>query len=209
MAALGFERFYAAGHDRGARVLHRMCLDHPQKVARAAIIDIIPQHHLYNNVTQGLGDVLLALVLQHPALRPARADDGRRSRLVHQEEARQDRAGPELLRSGGARGLHALLPQSGDDPRDLRGLPRRRRRSTSRWTRPTSRPAARSTARCCCCGARPAGSGATRNRWRSGRAMPPTSGAARRCRAGTTSTRKRPRKPMPELRAFFRDGELK
>jgi haloacetate dehalogenase len=27
MAALGFERFYAAGHDRGARVLHRMCLD--------------------------------------------------------------------------------------------------------------------------------------------------------------------------------------
>jgi len=43
MASLGFERFYAAGHDRGARVLHRMCLDHPQKVARAAILDITPQ----------------------------------------------------------------------------------------------------------------------------------------------------------------------
>ena len=28
MAALGFSRFAAAGHDRGARVLHRMCLDH-------------------------------------------------------------------------------------------------------------------------------------------------------------------------------------
>ena len=52
MAALGFERFYAAGHDRGARVLHRMCLDHPQKVARAAIIDIVPQHHLYGNITK-------------------------------------------------------------------------------------------------------------------------------------------------------------
>jgi haloacetate dehalogenase len=52
MAALGFDCFYAAGHDRGARVLHRMCLDHPQKVSRAAIIDIIPQHHLYNNVTK-------------------------------------------------------------------------------------------------------------------------------------------------------------
>jgi haloacetate dehalogenase len=50
MAALGFDRFYAAGHDRGARVLHRMCLDHPDKVARAAILDIIPQHYLYNNV---------------------------------------------------------------------------------------------------------------------------------------------------------------
>jgi len=55
MASLGFERFYAAGHDRGARVLHRMCLDHPQKVARAAILDIIPQHHLLNNVTRQWG----------------------------------------------------------------------------------------------------------------------------------------------------------
>jgi haloacetate dehalogenase len=52
MAALGFERFYAAGHDRGARVLHRMCLDHPQKVARAAIIDIVPQHYLYANISK-------------------------------------------------------------------------------------------------------------------------------------------------------------
>ncbi len=55
MAALGHERFYAAGHDRGARVLHRMCLDHPDKVVRAAILDIIPQHHLLNNVTRVWG----------------------------------------------------------------------------------------------------------------------------------------------------------
>ena len=55
MAAFGHERFYAAGHDRGARVLHRMCLDHPDKVARAAILDIIPQHHLLNNVTRAWG----------------------------------------------------------------------------------------------------------------------------------------------------------
>ena len=52
MAALGFDKFYAAGHDRGARVLHRMCLDHPEKVSRAAILDIIPQHHLYNNINK-------------------------------------------------------------------------------------------------------------------------------------------------------------
>jgi pimeloyl-ACP methyl ester carboxylesterase len=55
MAALGHERFYAAGHDRGARVLHRMCLDHPRNVVRAAILDIIPQHHLLNNVTRAWG----------------------------------------------------------------------------------------------------------------------------------------------------------
>jgi haloacetate dehalogenase len=55
MAHLGFTTFMAAGHDRGARVLHRMCLDHPDVVARAAILDIIPQHHLLNNVTRAWG----------------------------------------------------------------------------------------------------------------------------------------------------------
>ena len=87
----------AAGHDRGARVLHRMCLDHPDKVERAAILDIIPQHHLLNNMTREWGHVLLALVLQHPARADAREDDGRRSGLVHPEEARQDAAGPEFF----------------------------------------------------------------------------------------------------------------
>jgi haloacetate dehalogenase len=52
MAALGFDRFMAAGHDRGARVLHRMTLDHPNTVERAAILDIIPQHYLFNHVTR-------------------------------------------------------------------------------------------------------------------------------------------------------------
>ena len=52
MAMLGFDTFMAAGHDRGARVLHRMCLDHPQKVKRAAILDIIPQHYLYSHINK-------------------------------------------------------------------------------------------------------------------------------------------------------------
>src|ERR1700738_4952206 len=53
MAALGFSRFAAAGHDRGARVLHRMCLDHPGTVERAAFLDILPQHHLLNHLNLG------------------------------------------------------------------------------------------------------------------------------------------------------------
>ena len=52
MKSLGFDRFMVAGHDRGARVTHRMCLDHPEKVIRASIHDIIPQHRLFNNMTQ-------------------------------------------------------------------------------------------------------------------------------------------------------------
>src|SRR3954470_15742912 len=55
MRSLGFETFMAGGHDRGARVLHRLCLDHPHAVTRAAFIDMLPQHHLLNNVTRKWG----------------------------------------------------------------------------------------------------------------------------------------------------------
>lgn len=44
MAALGFERFRLAGHDRGARVAYRMALDHPERVERLATLDIIPTY---------------------------------------------------------------------------------------------------------------------------------------------------------------------
>lgn len=47
MRSLGFERFAAAGHDRGARVLHRMALDHPDAVERAAVLDIAPTLTMY------------------------------------------------------------------------------------------------------------------------------------------------------------------
>jgi len=52
MKSFGYDRFMAAGHDRGARVLHRMCLDHPQAVIRAAILDIVPQHYLYSHINK-------------------------------------------------------------------------------------------------------------------------------------------------------------
>jgi haloacetate dehalogenase len=55
METLGFTKFHAAGHDRGARVLHRMCLDHPAKVTKAGFMDMLPQHHLLNNVTRQWG----------------------------------------------------------------------------------------------------------------------------------------------------------
>ena len=44
MAALGFPRFAVAGHDRGARVAYRMALDHPERVERLAVLDIVPTH---------------------------------------------------------------------------------------------------------------------------------------------------------------------
>ena len=32
MRQLGYERFFLAGHDRGARVAHRLAVDHPERV---------------------------------------------------------------------------------------------------------------------------------------------------------------------------------
>jgi len=42
MAALGFDRFDIAGHDRGGRVTYRLALDHPERVRRVAVLDIMP-----------------------------------------------------------------------------------------------------------------------------------------------------------------------
>lgn len=42
MRHLGHERFLVAGHDRGARVAHRLALDHPERVQKLAVLDIIP-----------------------------------------------------------------------------------------------------------------------------------------------------------------------
>jgi haloacetate dehalogenase len=50
MKRLGFEKFYVAGHDRGGRAAHRMAIDHPATVLKAAFLDIVPTHHVLNNI---------------------------------------------------------------------------------------------------------------------------------------------------------------
>lgn len=42
MELQGFSSFSVAGHDRGGRVAYRMALDHPERIERAAFLDIIP-----------------------------------------------------------------------------------------------------------------------------------------------------------------------
>jgi haloacetate dehalogenase len=47
MAHFGHERFRLVGHDRGARVAHRLCRDHPDVVAQVALLDISPTAIMY------------------------------------------------------------------------------------------------------------------------------------------------------------------
>ena len=50
MASLGFESFVLLGHDRGARVGHRMALDAPEKVTKLAVLDIVPTYQVFEAI---------------------------------------------------------------------------------------------------------------------------------------------------------------
>lgn len=52
MNELGYQRFMIAGHDRGGRTTHRLCLDHPQRVNKACIMDVVPNYHVWTNITK-------------------------------------------------------------------------------------------------------------------------------------------------------------
>ena len=52
MQQLGYPEFYVVGHDRGARVAHRMALDYPQRIKKLAVLDIVPTYELYATTDQ-------------------------------------------------------------------------------------------------------------------------------------------------------------
>jgi len=54
MESLGFQSFAVVGHDRGGRVGHRMALDHPDRVTKLAVLDIVPTRHVYATVGKDL-----------------------------------------------------------------------------------------------------------------------------------------------------------
>lgn len=52
MEKLGFSKFHTAGHDRGARVLHRMIIDHPDKILSCTLMDIVSTYDMYKETNQ-------------------------------------------------------------------------------------------------------------------------------------------------------------
>ena len=52
MENLGFTSFFLAGHDRGARVSHRLTKDHQDRVLKLATLDIIPTHRMFQIVNK-------------------------------------------------------------------------------------------------------------------------------------------------------------
>jgi haloacetate dehalogenase len=56
MATLGFTRFMLAGHDRGGRVGHRLALDHPERLERLAVLDIVPTRTIFRATNQRIAN---------------------------------------------------------------------------------------------------------------------------------------------------------
>jgi haloacetate dehalogenase len=50
MQALGHDRFAVVGHDRGARVAYRLALDHPARVSRLVLLDIMPTVSMWDGM---------------------------------------------------------------------------------------------------------------------------------------------------------------
>ncbi len=53
MAHFGHESFEILSHDRGARVAHRLGMDHPDAVKKLIILDIAPTREMYEHTTLG------------------------------------------------------------------------------------------------------------------------------------------------------------
>jgi haloacetate dehalogenase len=70
MTALGHQRFHVAGHDRGARVVHRFCLDHPDRIRSACIMDIAPTATTFAMTNQALATTYFHwfFLIQQPPL---------------------------------------------------------------------------------------------------------------------------------------------
>jgi haloacetate dehalogenase len=55
MERLGFPAFFVAGHDRGGRVAYRLALDHPTRVQRLAVLDIVPTYEQFAQIDRHSG----------------------------------------------------------------------------------------------------------------------------------------------------------
>ena len=147
MQQLGHTTYAVVGHDRGARVAHRLVLDHPDAVTRVALLDIAPTRHVFGDV-----DKVLALTYDHwfflaqendlpEVLIGGAAEHWLRTKL-------DQWSGPgAAVRRGGGGGVRALLrsqPRSTPAPRTTApARPSTSSTTTRAGTRATGSPARR------------------------------------------------------------------
>ena len=126
MRDLGHERFTVVSHDRGARVAHRLALDHPGRVEKLCTMDIIPTLAHFERT-----DMAFAMGYYHWFFLAQPHDKPERMILRDVEDwfdlhtSREPRKG--LLPPRGAGRLPGRAARARHRALDLRGLPRRHR----------------------------------------------------------------------------------
>jgi haloacetate dehalogenase len=120
MASLGYARFLAVGHDRGARVTYRLALDHPGAVAAIAVLDIVPTAAMWRTMGATLA-----------------------MKTYHWMMLAQPHPLPEMLLSGDPRGFLDHTLASWTARRDLSAFdPRALAEYHAAWAEPERRRAA-------------------------------------------------------------------
>ena len=66
MEQLGHPRFSLAGHDRGGRVSYRLALDHPGRLSRLAVLDILPTYNYWERMNRLIARWLPPVRVVHP-----------------------------------------------------------------------------------------------------------------------------------------------
>ena len=147
MERLGYREFMVAGHDRGARTTARMCLDHPDRVRRAALVDILPNYHIWTHTSkQWATKSWHWLFMIQPYDMPERMMAVFRRRFTWNGNCQSLASGLDFFTR-----RHSPNTSAASIGRPSAAHARitvRAPVATSRWTRPTTRPGARSRFRC-------------------------------------------------------------
>src|SRR6185312_5802137 len=189
MRELGFEKFFVAGHDRGARTTFRMALDHPERVLKAAFLDILPTHHVWTEVSMAWAiNSYHWMFMAQPYDFPERLLRGNEEYYIRKSlPSRGSAKGASPRRRSASTSASAPPSRSMACARTTAPPPP----STSRWTPPISTRAGRCNARCSCYGASSATPASTTSHAPFGRGTARTSCACSRYRAGTIRASRR------------------
>ena len=202
MTALGHPRFSIAGHDRGGRVAYRLALDHPDRVVRLAVLDILPTFEVWQRMNK---DAAMRsyhwLFLAQPAPLPEHLI-GLDPDFYLRHLLNRWAGSPRCARSGGRRRVRASFPQAVGDRGDVRRLPRRSERRSGARPRRSRELDGGYPARCSCSGAGGTSRGRRPRRSMSGGRGPATC-ARWRWNADTFSPKSSPTRARRRLLEFL------
>ena len=203
MEHFGHRRFLVGSHDRGARVAHRLAIDFPERVEKLAVLDIVPTIEHFERA-----DMAFALAYYHwfwfaqphpfPEFLINAAPEAWFTKHTSREPKPSTFFHPDALAD-----YLAARAQPRDDPRHVRGLPRRRQHRPGARPRQPRRRRQGAMPAAWCCGAPRArsASGTTRSAiWRQYCSGPVTGGAVD---SGHYLAEEAPGAVTTQLLAFF------